>query len=86
MILLEIAIFREYRERQNWSSDSVFFFHCPFSKIASILLSKNFTSWLFGPQDSMIDEDKARLEKDAHLSLEDKIQGLDSQLEAMTTR
>jgi hypothetical protein len=34
----------------------------------------------------MIDEDKARLEKDAQLSLEEKLQRLDSHLEAMTTR
>ena len=34
----------------------------------------------------MIDEDKARLEEDAQLSLQDKISNLDSHLEAMNTR
>ena len=34
----------------------------------------------------MIDEDKARLEEAAQLSLEDKIQRLDTYLGAMTTR
>jgi hypothetical protein len=34
----------------------------------------------------MIDEDKARLEEAAQMSLEDKIANLDSHVEAMTTR